>query len=239
MIRVLLTDDHPVVRAGLRGMLAAGPDIEVAGEAGSGPEAVALTRTGRYDVVLMDLRMPGGDGVAANREIVAADPGARVLVLTTYETDADILRAVEAGATGYLLKDAAPAELASAVRATARGETVLAPLRLRLGLMAARRRRSSVLSTLKTLWWPQPWPPKSPILPGRWMPSWTRSVREGVSFISAPERVDGWACWMPPSAHPPSVYRRTFSRELLRAGRRRWPAPLRPLRTTRPVALGI
>ena len=127
MIRVLLTDDHPVVRAGLRGMLAAEPGIEVAGEAGSGPEAVALTRAGHYDVILMDLRMPGGDGVAATRDIVAADPGARVLVLTTYETDADILRAVEAGATGYLLKDAAPAELANAVRAAARGETVLAP----------------------------------------------------------------------------------------------------------------
>jgi DNA-binding NarL/FixJ family response regulator len=75
----------------------------------------------------MDLRMPGGDGVAATEHILAADPGARVLILTTYETDADILRAVEAGATGYLLKDATPAELAGAVRAAARGETVLAP----------------------------------------------------------------------------------------------------------------
>jgi DNA-binding NarL/FixJ family response regulator len=120
VIRVLLADDHPVVRAGLRGMLAAEPGIEVAGEAGSGPEAVALSRAGHFDVILMDLRMPGGDGVTATRQILAADPGARVLVLTTYETDADILRAVEAGATGYLLKDAAPAELASAVRAAAR-----------------------------------------------------------------------------------------------------------------------
>jgi DNA-binding NarL/FixJ family response regulator len=126
-IRVLLADDHPVVRAGLRGMLAAEPDIEVAGEAGSGAEAVALTRARAFDVILMDLRMPGGDGVKATEQIIAADPGARVVVLTTYETDADILRAVAAGATGYLLKDATSADLADAVRAAARGETVLAP----------------------------------------------------------------------------------------------------------------
>ena len=103
------------------------PGIEVAGEAASGPEAVARARTGGYDVILMDLRMPGGDGVAATEQIIASSPGARILILTTYETDADILRAVEAGATGYLLKDATPAELAGAVRAAARGETVLAP----------------------------------------------------------------------------------------------------------------
>jgi DNA-binding NarL/FixJ family response regulator len=127
MIRVLLADDHPVVRAGLRGMLAAESDIEVAGEAGSGPEAVAVARAGHYHVILMDLRMPGGDGVTATRDILSAGSTARVLVLTTYETDADILRAVEAGATGYLLKDATPAELANAIRAAARGETVLAP----------------------------------------------------------------------------------------------------------------
>jgi len=127
MIRVLLADDHPVVRAGLRGMLAAEPGIEVAGEAASGPEAVAQAGAGAYDVILMDLRMPGGDGVAATAQIIASSPGARILILTTYETDADILRAVEAGATGYLLKDATPAELADAVRAAARGETVLAP----------------------------------------------------------------------------------------------------------------
>ncbi|MBV9447401.1 MAG: response regulator transcription factor [Streptosporangiaceae bacterium] len=127
MIRVLLADDHPVVRAGLRGMLATEGDIEVSGEAGSGPEAVAVARTGGYDVILMDLRMPGGDGVTATRDILSAGSAARVLVLTTYETDADILRAVEAGATGYLLKDATPGELANAIRAAARGETALAP----------------------------------------------------------------------------------------------------------------
>jgi DNA-binding NarL/FixJ family response regulator len=149
-IRVLLADDHPVVRAGLRGMLATEPDIEVVGEAGSGPEAVALAARTELDVILMDLRMPGGDGVTATAAIqtraqpasgdlgpppapassVAAPASAhvpRVLVLTTYDTDADILRAVEAGATGYLLKDATKHELAEAIRAAARGETVLAP----------------------------------------------------------------------------------------------------------------
>jgi len=122
-IRVLLADDHPVVREGLRGMLAAEPDIEVVGEAASGPEAVALAGRLRPDVILMDLRMPDGDGVEAIRCL----PGATVVVLTTYDSDADILRAVEAGAAGYLLKDTPRAVLADRVRAAARGETVLAP----------------------------------------------------------------------------------------------------------------
>jgi DNA-binding NarL/FixJ family response regulator len=127
-IRVLLADDHPVVREGLRGMLAAEPDIDVAGEAGSGDEAVSLGRALRPDVILMDLRMPDGDGVTAITRIREDQPGARIIVLTTYDTDADILRAVEAGATGYLLKDTPRAALVNAIRAAARGETVLAPL---------------------------------------------------------------------------------------------------------------
>ncbi|MBN6034860.1 response regulator transcription factor [Amycolatopsis sp. 195334CR] len=127
MIRILLVDDHPVVREGLRGMLDTEPDLTVVGEAGSGDEAVAQSRVKEPDVVLMDLRMPGLDGVGATRQILRADPSRRVVVLTTYETDADILRAVEAGAAGYLLKDASRAELAGAIRAAARGETVLAP----------------------------------------------------------------------------------------------------------------
>ncbi|GAA2575394.1 response regulator transcription factor [Dactylosporangium fulvum] len=127
MISVLLADDHPVVREGLRGMLEAEPDLTVVGEASSGAEAVRLAAELAPDVVLMDLRMPGMDGVAATAEIVAGPTPSRVMVLTTYESDADILRAVAAGATGYLLKDASRAELAGAVRATARGETVLAP----------------------------------------------------------------------------------------------------------------
>jgi DNA-binding NarL/FixJ family response regulator len=127
VIRVLLVDDHPVVRAGLRGMLEAEPDLTVVGEAGSGEEAVAQARAVEPDVILMDLRMRGLDGVGATERILAGSATTRVVVLTTYETDADILRAVEAGAAGYLLKDASRAELAGAIRAAARGETVLAP----------------------------------------------------------------------------------------------------------------
>jgi DNA-binding NarL/FixJ family response regulator len=127
VITVLLVDDHPVVREGLRGMLEAEPDLSVVGEAGSGAEALALARIRRPDVILMDLRMPGTDGVWATERILAELDRTRIVVLTTYETDADILRAVEAGATGYLLKDASRAELAEAIRAAARGETVLAP----------------------------------------------------------------------------------------------------------------
>ena len=126
-VTVLIADDHPVVREGLRGMLAAEPGIVVVGEAGSGDEAVTMARIHRPDVVLMDLRMPGGDGVDATAGILATVPRTRVVVLTTYETDADIVRAVEAGATGYLLKDTPRPDLVSAVRAAARGETVLGP----------------------------------------------------------------------------------------------------------------
>jgi DNA-binding NarL/FixJ family response regulator len=127
MIKILLVDDHPVVREGLRGMLAAEDDFLVVAEAGGAGEAVAAVRAHEPDVVLMDLRMPGGDGVEATARVLAQRPAARVVVLTTYDTNADILRAVEAGAAGYLLKDASRAELAQAIRAAARGETVLAP----------------------------------------------------------------------------------------------------------------
>lgn len=126
-IRVLIADDHPVVRSGLAGMLAAEPDLTVVGEAENGEQAVLSAAGLRPDVVLMDLRMPGLDGAAATARLSREQPGVRVLILTTYDTDTDILRAVEAGAIGYLLKDASRAELADAVRAAARGETVLAP----------------------------------------------------------------------------------------------------------------
>lgn len=126
-IRVLVVDDHPVVRSGLVGMLAVEEDLEVVGEACDGAEAVARASALIPDVVLMDLRMPRLDGVGATARIVAGSPSSRVLVLTTYDTDTDILRAVEAGATGYLLKDTPRAHLVDAVRAAARGETVLAP----------------------------------------------------------------------------------------------------------------
>jgi DNA-binding NarL/FixJ family response regulator len=120
----MIVDDHPIVREGLRGMLLAEPDLEVVGEAGSGDEAVAVVPRLRPDVILMDLRMPGGDGVSA---IERLGPGHRVIVLTTYEDDGEILRAVSAGAAGYLLKDVSRADLASAVRAAAGGRTVLSP----------------------------------------------------------------------------------------------------------------
>ncbi|ETK33852.1 LuxR family transcriptional regulator [Microbispora sp. ATCC PTA-5024] len=127
VIRVLIVDDHPVVREGLRGMLESADGVAVAGEAGSGDEAVARAAALRPDVVLMDLRMPGGDGVSATTRILAGHPDARVIVLTTYENDQDIIRAVEAGAAGYLLKDTSRADLLAAVAAAVRGETVLSP----------------------------------------------------------------------------------------------------------------
>ncbi|MFC0622726.1 response regulator [Kribbella deserti] len=127
VVRVVVVDDHPVVRSGLIGMLGVTDDIEVVGEAGDGEEALAVVETTRPDLVLMDLRMPRRDGVSATGAIVAAYPATKVLVLTTYDTDTDILHAVEAGATGYLLKDTPHAELLDGIRAAARGETVLAP----------------------------------------------------------------------------------------------------------------
>jgi DNA-binding NarL/FixJ family response regulator len=127
VIRVLLTDDHPVVRDGLRGALEGEPDIEVAGEAATGTEALAFVARHHPDVVLMDLRMPELDGVGAIRRLAVEHPAVRVLVLTTYDSDSDVLPAIEAGATGYLLKDAPVADLLRAVRAAARGESVLAP----------------------------------------------------------------------------------------------------------------
>ena len=126
-VRVLIADDHPVVRTGLRGMLEGQPDLEVVGEAGDGEEAVKLTERLSPDVVLMDLRMPGMGGVEATAEIKERMPDAHVLVLTTYDSSADILRAIEAGATGYLLKDAPREELFRAVKAAAQGKPLLAP----------------------------------------------------------------------------------------------------------------
>jgi DNA-binding NarL/FixJ family response regulator len=127
MIRLLIVDDHPVVRDGLRGMFTGDPRFEVVGEAATGTEAVTLAEALRPDVVLMDLRMPEMDGVAAIGALRSRGIPARVLVLTTYDTDRDVLPAVEAGATGYLLKDAPRAELLRAVQAAARGEAVLSP----------------------------------------------------------------------------------------------------------------
>lgn len=127
LIRVLIVDDHPVVRDGLKGMLTAQPDFQVVGEVADGLQAVQQAALTRPDVVLMDLRMPNMDGVEATTRIRRAQPGVRVLVLTTYDTDAEILRAIEAGATGYILKDAPREELFRAVRATAQGQSYLSP----------------------------------------------------------------------------------------------------------------
>jgi DNA-binding NarL/FixJ family response regulator len=127
-IRILIVDDHPVVRSGLESMLSKRPDFEVVGEADNGREAVKLADDLRPDVILMDLRMPEMDGVAATKEIRTRRPEANVLILTTYDSDADILRAVESGATGYLLKDSPREELYEAVRAAASGRALLAPV---------------------------------------------------------------------------------------------------------------
>jgi DNA-binding NarL/FixJ family response regulator len=126
-IRLLIVDDHPVVRDGLSGIFHGDPDFEVAGQAADGAEAVTLAGALKPDVILMDLRMPGMDGVTAIAELAKRGVPARVLVLTTYDTDSYVLPAIEAGATGYLLKDAPRAELLRAVRAAAAGQAVLSP----------------------------------------------------------------------------------------------------------------
>ncbi|MFK4729213.1 response regulator transcription factor [Agromyces mediolanus] len=128
MIRLMLADDHPVVRAGIRAMLEADPELGVVAEAGTAAEAVRLAEAGGVDLVLMDLQFPGElQGAEATRRIRALPDAPRVLVLTNYDTDADILGAIEAGASGYLLKDAPPEELLAAVRLAAAGEAALAP----------------------------------------------------------------------------------------------------------------
>jgi DNA-binding NarL/FixJ family response regulator len=126
-IKLLIVDDHPVVRDGLRGMLAGDPQFAVLGEAATGVEALTVAEAVRPDVILMDLRMPEMNGVTAIAALRERGIAARVLVLTTYDTDSDVLPAIEAGATGYLLKDAPRDELFRAVRAAARGEAVLSP----------------------------------------------------------------------------------------------------------------
>jgi DNA-binding NarL/FixJ family response regulator len=124
-VRVLIVDDHPIVREGLRAVLGGEPDLTVVADCGSGREAVALAAQLRPDLVLMDLRLPDVDGITAIGRITAAGHAA-VLVLTTYDTDGDVVRAVAAGATGYLLKGCSRAELTAAIRAAARGETAIA-----------------------------------------------------------------------------------------------------------------
>jgi len=127
VIRVLVADDHPIVRGGIVALLESADDVEVVGQAATGTEAVASALTLKPDLVLMDLRMPGLDGDEATSRILAADPAIKVVILTTYESDASILTAIEAGASGYLLKAAPEAELLAGIRSVARGEVALAP----------------------------------------------------------------------------------------------------------------
>ncbi|MBQ0996008.1 response regulator [Streptomyces nigra] len=148
-ITLLIVDDHPVVRDGLRGMFASAPGFTVLGEAASGEEAVERAAALDPDVILMDLRMPGGGGVAAIAHLTRTGARARILVLTTYDTDTDTIPAIEAGATGYLLKDAPRDELFTAVRAAAEGRTVLSPAvasRLVSAVRTPRRERDEPLS---------------------------------------------------------------------------------------------
>jgi DNA-binding NarL/FixJ family response regulator len=127
MIRVLVADDHPIVRSGIVALLQTADDIDVVGQATTGLEVVELAASLSPDLVLMDLRMPGIDGDEATARILAARPEIRVLILTTYETDASILTAIEAGASGYLLKAAPQDEILAGIRSVARGEVALAP----------------------------------------------------------------------------------------------------------------
>ncbi|MFI6937747.1 response regulator [Streptomyces sp. NPDC050418] len=152
-IRLLLADDHPVVRAGLRAVLETEPGLTVIAESATAEEAVERAALGDIDVVLMDLQFGAGMGGARATALITARPGApRVLVVTTYDSDADTLPAIEAGATGYLLKDAPPEDLAAAVRTAAAGRTILAPAvadrlmnRLRTPATTLTRRETEVL----------------------------------------------------------------------------------------------
>jgi DNA-binding NarL/FixJ family response regulator len=144
VIRVLIVDDHPVVRDGLAGIFGGADGFEVVGVAEDGAQGVQMTRALDPDVVLMDLRMPKMDGVTAIRELAGAR--SRVLVLTTFDSDADVLPAIEAGATGYLLKDAPRSELTRAVEAAARGESVLSPPVASRVLRAARSEQPQLSS---------------------------------------------------------------------------------------------
>jgi DNA-binding NarL/FixJ family response regulator len=127
MISILIVDDHPVVRSGLRAVIESQDDLSVVGEAATGEEGVKRAALDEPDLVLMDLQMPGEGGVAATRQIAMLDDAPKVMILTTYETDADILAALDAGAVGYLLKDAPPDILFSAIRSAAAGDMTLAP----------------------------------------------------------------------------------------------------------------
>lgn len=150
MIRLLIADDHPVVRAGLAGLLSDEPGLEVVAEASDGEQAVRMAAATHPDVILMDLRMPGVDGVAATARIAggeAGSPAPRVLILTTYESDDQILAAIEAGAQGYLLKAAPQAEIVAGIRSVAAGQSALSP---QVAVRLVQRMRRPEPSTLLT-----------------------------------------------------------------------------------------
>jgi DNA-binding NarL/FixJ family response regulator len=147
-LRLVIVDDHPVVRDGLRGMLGTQSDFSVVGEAAGGAEALTVVEATRPDVVLTDLRMPEPSGGTLIRLLLERVPQTRILVLTTHDTDSDVLPAVEAGAIGYLLKDAPREELFRAVRAAARGETVLSPSVAALLLARVRPQRPAPAARL-------------------------------------------------------------------------------------------
>jgi prevent-host-death family protein len=155
VIKVVLADDQTLVRAGFRALLDAQDDIEVVGEAGDGDEAVRVTRRNRPDVVLMDIRMPGTDGLAATRSIVRDErlAGVRIVILTTFELDEYVFEAIRSGASGFLVKDTKPAELLAAVRAVAAGDALLSPgvTRRLIAEFAARTRPAPALPGLDTL----------------------------------------------------------------------------------------
>ena len=141
MIRIAIADDHALVRDGLRQLLGQYEDLELVGEAADGEEATRVAAEQEPDVILMDLEMPGVDGVEATRRIVAEESGARVVILTSFSDRERIIDALDAGAIGYLLKDAEPADLVSGIRAAARGESPLAPKAATEVLSARRERR--------------------------------------------------------------------------------------------------
>lgn len=145
-VRLLIVDDHPIVRDGLRGAFAGSPEFEVVGEAGNGAEALDLVAELKPGLVLMDLRMPVMDGVTAIQRLGESAPEVRVLVLTTFDTDNDVLPAIEAGATGYLLKDAPTEELLRAARVAARGDAMLSPTITKRLMDRVRRPSLGVLS---------------------------------------------------------------------------------------------
>lgn len=165
MIRVLLVDDHAVVRGGLAQLVSAAGDMEVVGSAADGTEAVAVARAERPDVVLMDLQMPGMDGVAATRAILAEEPGAQVVILTSYSDGERIIGALDAGAVGYLLKDADPEDILEGIRAVSRGESPLHP-----------RAARELLTSRRTV----PGEERSPQLTGRELEV-LRLVRQGLA----------------------------------------------------------